>query len=286
MTTILLRLLVRSRVAILGWGLGLAAYGAYLILFYDTLMEQQDVLMQLLEQYPPELMAVFGGVANFFTPGGYLDAYFFSYMPLIIGIFALLAGSSLLAGDEENGTLDLILAHPISRTALFMGRLAGFLLVMILILGITWLAFILTIPVTTLPVSAGETALPFVSLFAVLLFVGTLALMLSMLLPSRAMASAVAGLVLVGSFFMVTLARLDENLENAARFSPLYYNQGGYAVEGLNWEWIGGLVGFSFLFVLVAWWRFERRDIRVGGEGGWRLPVLSRRARQPREAAP
>jgi len=25
---------------------------------------------------------------------------------------------------------------------------------------------------------------------------------------------------------------------------------------------------------VIAWWRFERRDIRVGGEGGWRLPVL------------
>jgi hypothetical protein len=35
-------------------------------------------------------------------------------------------------------------------------------------------------------------------------------------------------------------------------------------------------VGVSLVFVLLAWWRFERRDIRVGGEGGWNLPSLSR----------
>ena len=29
------------------------------------------------------------------------------------------------------------------------------------------------------------------------------------------------------------------------------------------------------LFVILAWWRFEQRDIRVGGEGGWQRPTLS-----------
>ncbi len=28
----------------------------------------------------------------------------------------------------------------------------------------------------------------------------------------------------------------------------------------------------SVLFAALAWWCFQRRDIRVGGEGGWRLP--------------
>ena len=26
---------------------------------------------------------------------------------------------------------------------------------------------------------------------------------------------------------------------------------------------------------LLAWWRFQRREIRVGGEGGWKLPKLA-----------
>ena len=67
-------------------------------------------------------------------------------------------------------------------------------------------------------------------------------------------------------------ARLDSRLGQIATFSPLNYYQGGLAIDGLKWGWVAGLLGFSLLFLLIAWWRFERRDIRVAGEGSWRLP--------------
>ena len=35
-----------------------------------------------------------------------------------------------------------------------------------------------------------------------------------------------------------------------------------------------GLLVASALLALFAWWRFERRDIRVVGEGSWQLPSL------------
>jgi hypothetical protein len=34
-------------------------------------------------------------------------------------------------------------------------------------------------------------------------------------------------------------------------------------------------MGLAVLFLLLAWMLFERRDIRVGGEGGWRLPKVN-----------
>jgi len=34
------------------------------------------------------------------------------------------------------------------------------------------------------------------------------------------------------------------------------------------------------VLALLAWWRFERREIRVGGESGWRLPKLAIRGRR------
>ena len=81
----------------------------------------------------------------------------------------------------------------------------------------------------------------------------------------------ISGILMVASFFITALARLDENLETVAKISPMNYYQGGMAIDGLKWGWVIGLLGISALFVLIAWWRFERRDIRVGGEGGWRL---------------
>ena len=47
----------------------------------------------------------------------------------------------------------------------------------------------------------------------------------------------------------------------------------GDAIDGLNGSWFAGLLAAAGLFAGLAWWCFERRDIRVVGEGGWRWPL-------------
>jgi len=115
---------------ILGWGIALALLAALIVGMYDSIADQQAQFEVLLESYPPELMAFFGAddfATSLFTPEGFISVELFSWMPIVIGIFAVLMGSGLLVGDEEKGTLDLILAHPVSRTqhSAFHGALAG-----------------------------------------------------------------------------------------------------------------------------------------------------------------
>ena len=145
MLTILRYALVRSRGQILGWGICLAVLGGYLVSFFDTLAEQQAALDQLFQSYPRELLAFFGDLTQFSTPAGFLQVEFFSYMPLVLGIYAVLAGSGLLAGDEESGNLDLVLSYPLLRRDLFLGRLAGFLLAISGILALTWIGFVIVL---------------------------------------------------------------------------------------------------------------------------------------------
>ena len=275
MLTTLRYALVQSRGQILGWGLGIAALGLILVPFYDVFMEQQADFMQMLESYPPEVLAFFGGdAASMASPAGYLGMYGFSMLPVILGIFALIAGSGLLASDEENGRLDLIVAHPVSRAALFWGRLAGFVVSTVAILILGWLGFAVLLGASSLDVSWGEMAIPFLPLLAQVLIYGTLALLFSMLLPARRLAAMAAGLVMVVSYVSSSMATLNESLAAVARFLPYDYFQGGDALSGLNLTWFLGLLAASTVLALLAWWRFQRRDIRVGGEGGWRLPSL------------
>jgi ABC-2 type transport system permease protein len=178
----------------------------------------------------------------------------------------------LLVADEENGTLDLVLAHPVSRTALFLGRLLAFVTSTLAILALSWLGFFLAIPWSKLDVGPWSMARPYVSLAAVLLLFGTLAMFLSMVLPARRTAAMTAGILLLVSYFMTTLERIDKGLATFAQFSPIDYYQGGEAIEGLNLRWLAGLLAVSAVFVVMTWWLFEHRDIRVVGEGGWRWP--------------
>jgi ABC-2 type transport system permease protein len=123
-----------------------------------------------------------------------------------------------------------------------------------------------------------ELARPFLSLGAVLLLFGSLALTLSLLLPSRRTAAMLTGLVLVGSYIASSLARVNDNLKPLARLLPLDYYQGGAAIAHLNLGWALGLVAASLACAVLGAWLFQRRDIRVGGEGSW---DFSRLRRQP-----
>ncbi len=267
---------------ILGWGIGLALLGILLVAVFDSFADQMEMYEQLVESFPKEFMAFFGDLGAMATPEGYISIEFFSYMPLILGIFAVQAGTGLLVRDEEEGTLDLIMAHPASRTGLFMGRLLAFLCTMAAVLFIAWLGIIVPMNWSSMSVGWDEVARPFLSLYAEMVLFGTLGVLLSMLLPSRRIASMATGLLLVASFFITGFAELNENLETAAKLSPLEYYQTQEAFAGLNKEWLFGLLASAAVFTLLAWWRFQRRDIRVGGEGGWRLgQSILQRKRNP-----
>ncbi len=260
---------------IIGWGLGIAALGLILIPFYDVFMTEQADLMEMIESYPPEFLAFFGGdAASLATTEGYLSMYAFSMLPVLVGIFAVIVGSGLLASDEESGQLDLIVAHPVSRAALFWGRATAFVAASLGIMVLGWLGFVVLLGGSSLDVGWGQMALPFLPLLAQTLLYGALALLLSMLLPARRLAAAVAGAVMVASYFLSSLAGLNESLAAVAQFLPYDYFQGGDALGGLDWPPFLGLLAATGALALLAWWRFERRDIRVAGEGGWWLPDL------------
>jgi ABC-2 type transport system permease protein len=279
MGTIFRYTLNRLRAPILGWGIGLFLLGLPIVAVYDVAVKEKQKIEELMQNFGPLITAFAGKVEDITSPASFLSLRYFSYMPLILGVFVVLSGSGLLAADEENGTLDLVLAHPVSRTAFFLGRLLAFGTALLTVLLCAWLGLIALMGGTQLiqAVSRGQVILPFLSLLAELLFFGTLAVLLSTVLPSRRHAAMGAGMVLVGSFFLSMLARVDQSMERFAWISPLNYYQSGEALKGLNGPWFGGLLAGAILFSVLAWWRFERRDIRVAGEGGWRLSLWRRK---------
>lgn len=272
----------KSRGAILGWGIGLGLLGAMFVPIYDTFKEQAELMTQMMDIYPPELMAFFGDFSSITTPDGFLSIEYFSIIPLVLAIYAIGAGSRLVVGDEENGTLDLIAAHPISRSNLFYGRLAAFISAVGLILVLAYLGIYIPAQITNMGLTAAELLTPFLSMFAYLLLFGTLSLILSLVLPSKRMASMAAGIIMVADFFIQGFASSYSELESVAAVLPLKFLQRSGWIDGLELGSFFGLIGVATMFSFVAWWRFLRRDIRVGGEGSWELPSFVFRSSKKR----
>ena len=257
---------------ILGWGIGIAALGLLIVAFYDVFGERQADFMKMIESYPPEFLAFFGTDTNgLMSAEGYLGMYGFSFLPIIIGFFTVLAGSNLISRDEERGRLDLVIAHPVGRTAFFYGRALAFVGATIGILFVGWLGFCIMLNSSSLGITWAKMALPFISALAQALVYGTLALLLSMILPARNYAAIISGLIMVVGYVLSSMASLNEDLSSIAVLFPYTYFQGSEAFTQLNLTWLFALISASGVMLLAAWWRFMRRDIRLSGEGSFRV---------------
>ena len=277
MFTIIRNTLRKSRGSLTGWGIGLAALGILMGSMFDLIFAT-DEMMDVVNAYAvamPELAVMFNMDAMG-TPIGWLDVEYFSFVPLMIGLFVTGIGANMLARDEEDGTLDLILAHPVSRTSLFWGRFLANTLVVIVLMLISWASLLLTMTWSeNFIIPAFDLLLPFISLFGIIMFFMTLSLLFGMLLPARSMARMLSGMLVGASFFIALLSGVVEDLEPVADFSPLSYLETVNAIrDGLNLNWFGMFIAINLVVTLIAWQLFQRRDIRVGGEGSWRLHNL------------
>jgi ABC-2 type transport system permease protein len=262
---------------IISWGLALFLLSLMLVPFYESISGNQSQLLGYLESFPEEFTAFFGDFTSMGTPQGYLDIEYFSYMPLLIGIFAVLAGSGLIAADEEAGKLDLIAAQPLSRTRFFISRVLAFISASIVIVFFGWLGMVLLLGKSGMDLTPAQLVLPFIPVLAYIFIFAALALVLSMLMPSRKLAASVSGMLLVADFFIQGFSNLITDLEPIARFMPSHYFQGGYAMDGLDLGPVLALSGLALALALLALWRYRVRDLRVGGEGGWGMSWLKRR---------
>ena len=268
--------LKRSFSIILGWGIPLMLLGIITIPFYDLVAENEKQLRPVLDTLKPLLKSFVGGdeAAQVFTPEGFIALRYFAFLPVVMGIFGSVYGSGLLAADEERGILDFLMAHPISRSQIFWGRLLSFLLSLIMIIGFGWFGLWLgVLKAESMNFSPVELWLPYLSVFAVTWLFACLSFALCMVMPSRSAAAMFSGIIVLAGYIITNLSKAIKGLESWALFSPITYFQSN-AMMGLKLNPLTVLFVSSVIFVAFAWKAFVNRDIRVAGDGGWKIPFL------------
>ena len=271
--------LKRSLSIILGWGIPLMLLGIITIPFYDLVAENEKQLRPVLDTLKPLLKSFVGGdeAAQVFTPEGFIALRYFAFLPVVMGIFGSVYGSGLLAADEERGILDFLMAHPISRSQIFWGRLLSFLVSLMLIIGFGWFGLWLgVLKAESMNFSPVKLWLPYLSVFAVTWLFACLSFALSMVMPSRSAAAMFSGIIVLAGYIITNLSKAIKGLESWALFSPITYFQSN-AMMGLKLNPLTVLFVSSVIFVAFAWKAFVNRDIRVAGDGGWKIPFLGSR---------
>ena len=211
------------RWAILGWGLGIGllvyvVYSAYVKLLGTSALSG-PALQQLADQF-----RFFAEPIALNTPGGYVTYKYGELIPILVGIWTILAGSRMVRGDEERGAMDLLLGTPYSRVRLLLEKVGALTIAALLIgllIGLLTMGGMAAAKATVLP---GNALLYGLDIALAALFFGFLALLLSQFMSRFAAASWAGGLMVV-SFLLDGTGRTIASLSGLQRVSPLFYYQ-------------------------------------------------------------
>jgi ABC-2 type transport system permease protein len=263
LSSVFLKTLRDYRIAILGWGIGMGLVVVSPMASLSALVTTPQARQQLVS-----LAQTFAWNADpvaVDTIGGYATFKIGIFM-FLIAIWPLLAGSRMLRGEEDRGSLDVLLSLPRRRLNVALEKLAAMLTAL----------FAMGVLIGLLAFAGGKKfggdfglgdALLFgLNLALVCAVFGCLALLISQFTQERGPAAGwTAGLLLV--FIVLDMVhRVVPNSEWISRLSPIYY----YGLSkplipsyGTNAGAMVVLLALAAILGAAAVWLFVRRD--VGG---------------------
>ena len=252
-----------QRRALFWWAIGLIALSLYTAGLYPSI--STPAFTYYINQLPPTLTALFGESFSLATLEGYLNAYFFDMMgPIVFVIYAIAAGSGAIAGEEERGTLDVLLATPTPRRSVLLQKFAAMVAGTMLLGFFMWLGLAITVLLFDMKINYLNLAQASFGAVMVGLVFGSLALAVGCLRGSRSLSLGVAAAVTLAAYVVKTYAPLVEAMKGYQKLSPFYYsNAAKPLVNGLNYGDVAVLAVLIALFALAGLVAFERRDIAV-----------------------
>ncbi len=240
-----------------GWAISAASLTA-LLLF--SMSVYRDIDLTVYTQLPEVWRSLFGVGENVDVGGLAIGNIFGSLGALVVAAMALAMGSASIAGEEQNGTMGILLVNPRSRTHVLLSKAVS----LALLTGAT--VILLWVPIhpiaTLLDVEIGGLYVEAIALhlYVNALFYGVLALAIGAVTGNRDTATGAATGIMVLSFFAVGLLPLIQGLEDLQKVFPWYYFSGSEPIfNGVAWGHLLTLLAASAALLAVAVVGFNRR---------------------------
>lgn len=255
-----------QRRSLLIWIASVVAYVLMMSSLFPSIRRSSADMKAYIESMPETFRRAFMGEStDFGSAVTYLNGELFSFMtPLFVMIFAIGLAAAQIAGEEENGTLSLLLAHPVSRTRLLLQKYAVLVTGTAALCGAHLAAMAAGDVAVGMDLPAGGLIGAHVSLLLLGLAVATVTFATGAATGRRGLTIAVGAAVGVVAYLLNIIAAMVESLSWLRRLSLFYYYGGAEPLRvGLRPAYAAVLLAVIVGAAAVAWLRFERRDVHV-----------------------
>jgi ABC-2 type transport system permease protein len=248
-----------QRRALVGWGVGAAAIVLLIAALWPSVRDMFDE--QMLAAFPEEMRRLFA-IEQMVTGGGFLNVEIFSIlMPALFIAYGIGRGARLVAGEEQDRTLEVVVVSPVSRTRILLDKAAG-LAVGVVALGVVLLAAVmLGSYAVDMGIPVGHAAVGALAMVLIGIQHGALALAVGAATGRRGLAIGVAATVAVAGYILHVIGALVEEVEPWQPLSPFTQAIAEGPLSGtvpLSFVW---LALAAVVFIVAAVPLFGRRDV-------------------------
>lgn len=258
-----LKTLYDQRRALLAWTVSLVLLVAMYVAIWPSI-KNEPAMSDFLNRMPEAFRSLFAASgADMSTPVGYIQIELMSFLgPLIVIMYAVVAGGAAVAGEEDRHTLDLLLSNPVSRARVVLEKAAAMVLGTFALAAVTGLALLIEGQWAdmALPVRGVAAAMLHLALLGVVF--GALALAIGSAFGHLAASRAVPSVVAVLAYVVNGLAPQVSWLRPVRKLSPFYQFNGHDPLRnGVSTAAVMVAVATVLVLVTVAVAGFRRRDV-------------------------
>lgn len=229
---------------------------------YPSISQNKTALQGFLDSYPEAIRKIFR-MQDYTSGPGFLSTELFSMMiPLVLIAVGATWGASATAEEEDEGTADLLLTLPISRTRILVAKIVATTTVLI---GLSLLAVFNILVLKNLvgmEIETGKLLAATVSSVALGFFFTGIAFLVGSFSRRKGTAlGTVTGLALI-SFLIYSLSALVDDFDAISPFNPMEWGLSGQPLfNGLDAQGIAKLFLGGIVLLVLAILKFNRKDI-------------------------
>jgi ABC-2 type transport system permease protein len=212
----------------------------------------------------PEGLSRAMGYDQIGTASGYVSSSVFGLLgPAILSVFGVGLGSRLIAGEEEEGTLELELTGPSSRTQIYLQRFLALAMSLVGLVLVGFVTVIVVSEVADLGIAMGPMALMCVALWLFATSISSVAFAAGAATGRRAVGMGVAAALTVTSFMFNAIGP-SIGRDWMTQLSPWsWYIQDSPLLGDANFVSMGLLAVLGVVAAAVGLAPFAKRDLMV-----------------------
>lgn len=259
--TVFTKTLYEKRWMVLVWSIGVAAMALLMMAFYHSF--SQGGFDELLENLPKSFQGLVGDLASLKTVAGYVSQQVFALrIPLLTLIMGAILFSGLLAGDEGDGTLQTLLAQPISRMRLFVEKYLAGLLVSLIICSAAIVGVLVGLLLIHEQMSFVRLVQSVVGVWLLTVVFGTVGFAFGAITGKKGLAGSITGLFAFSTYLITSFVKNVSWLADIEKFSPFhYYNNPSIAEYGLKASNVLVMCSSIAILLIISAVVFVKRDI-------------------------